>query len=137
MTILVLCKLVNWQIDSGCSDGLCISVVLMHLCGAKRASAWLNTCMIIVIQSLMQLAVEPSNILLRALVPWAHSSIRQRHAFSIVGNGLPLESRLLPKGSAPIFHKLLKSNFYWRGWPGSASDPIDHELPGFLEGALY
>jgi len=44
MTILVLCKLVNWQIDSGCSDGLCISVVLMHLCGAKRASAWHDHC---------------------------------------------------------------------------------------------
>ena len=60
------------------------------------------------------------------LVPRAHTSMRQRRAFSIVGpsiwNGLPLDLRLMPRLNSPAFYKYLKSHFFSRGWAGSASE---------------
>src|SRR5688572_4109591 len=56
------------------------------------------------------------------LVPRAHTSIRQRRAFSILGpsiwNGLPLDLRLMPRLDSPAFDrpKYLKSHFFSRGW---------------------
>src|SRR6218665_1689646 len=60
------------------------------------------------------------------LVPRAHSALKQRRAFSVIGpstwNELPLTLRLLPQNNMPSFCKLLKAFLFDRSWTESASE---------------
>jgi len=39
-----------------------------------------------------------------------------------LGNGLPLEIRILSKNNESAFFRLLKTDLYRRGWAGGASE---------------
>src|SRR6218665_672587 len=62
----------------------------------------------------------------KLLVPRVNNSTMQRRAFSVVApsiwNSLPLQIRLLPKSYTLLLYKLLKTDLFHRGWPGSASE---------------
>src|SRR6218665_534190 len=61
-------------------------------------------------------------------VPFASTSTRQTHAFSVVGpsiwNGLPLALRLLPKAHPDAFYSSLKTALFSRAGVGSASEQL-------------
>src|SRR6218665_1598234 len=62
----------------------------------------------------------------KRFVPRVNTSTMQRRAFSVVApsiwNSLPSQIRLLPKSYTPLLYKLLKTDFFHRGWTGSASE---------------
>src|SRR6218665_2692524 len=62
----------------------------------------------------------------KLLVPRLNTSTMQRRAFSVVApsiwNSLSSQIRLLPKSYTPLLYKLLKTDFFHRGWTGSASE---------------
>src|SRR6218665_755147 len=67
----------------------------------------------------------------KLLVPRVNTSTMQRRAFSIVAPAiwklLLSQIRLLPKSYTPllyIVYKLIKTDFFHRGWTGSASEQI-------------
>src|SRR5688572_1848270 len=89
---------------------------LLHLYGGAFLVVLHPTCLILVDLSLTSQLVDLC-VLQKGelLVPRAHTTIRQRRAFSIVGpsiwNGLPLDLRLMPRLDSRSFYKYLKSHF--------------------------
>jgi|SRR6218665_703063 len=60
------------------------------------------------------------------LVPFAHTSAKQSHAFSVMGpsiwNGLPSQLRIFPRALSPAFFSQLKTALFSRAGVGSASE---------------